>query len=430
MVYNVLVLLAIFGGIEMYLEYQMNHSSSAPAWLQKPMRKYYHDADIHIIQMDSNCAQYSKALFYELKPGEFEFYNRDFSTVFKVNSKGFRDDEKSLNCPKVICLGDSYTMGWGVEGEETFSELLEDHLTKRVLNMGVSSYGTAREIASLEKVNTDSLEYLIIQYCPNDLQENKEYVLANNSLRVSSREVYTNASNVHMDRAAYYPFKHLINISKHLSEKKEETIVKKELTERQLLLNKITFENAFLQILRDSKKIPKTTKIILFSLEAEYVHNGFNQGIKKVLDKDFTSSLYDQVSYVDLTGKIDSTHRFSLDPHLNAIGHSVVCREIAQHIEQLKSINGSKVWRYENGDTMLVINYQDGVKDGPMLCFWSKDKISRISHYISGSKTGEEIDYYENGLKKRTAHYQNDSLIGWEIHYDSLGVKLDSTYFN
>lgn len=41
---------------------------------------------------------------------------------------GLRDSNAALNQPEIICIGDSHTMGWGVEQEETFPKLLDGHL--------------------------------------------------------------------------------------------------------------------------------------------------------------------------------------------------------------------------------------------------------------------------------------------------------------
>ena len=50
-------------------------------------------------------------------------------------------------------LGDSYAMGWGVEQGESFPEILEAATGLRVLNAGVPSYGTPRELLMLERLD-------------------------------------------------------------------------------------------------------------------------------------------------------------------------------------------------------------------------------------------------------------------------------------
>jgi hypothetical protein len=79
----------------------------------------------------------------------------DFSYVQRVNKLGLRGKETTLEKPagvvRILVLGDSFTMGKGVEDDETFAVLLEKGLNERggaacqgktfeVLNGGVDSY--------------------------------------------------------------------------------------------------------------------------------------------------------------------------------------------------------------------------------------------------------------------------------------------------
>lgn len=91
-----------------------------------------------------------------------------------------------MNNPKIVVLGDSHAMGWGVKQEEAFVELLEKSTCKKVLNTPISTYGTAREFKLLQQVNT-SLQYIIVQYCDNDYEENQLYHQNVNTLKISSK---------------------------------------------------------------------------------------------------------------------------------------------------------------------------------------------------------------------------------------------------
>ena len=59
-------------------------------------------------------------------------------------------------------------MGWGVEQQETFAQIIEARTGLTVLNATVSSYGTAREIMSLKRLNSERMRFLVIQYSNND----------------------------------------------------------------------------------------------------------------------------------------------------------------------------------------------------------------------------------------------------------------------
>jgi lysophospholipase L1-like esterase len=69
----------------------------------------------------------------------------------RINSQGLRDREYSLAKPagmyRVLMLGDSTTLGWGVKAEDTAAKILERQLSPHfeVINAGVGNYGTVQE---------------------------------------------------------------------------------------------------------------------------------------------------------------------------------------------------------------------------------------------------------------------------------------------
>ncbi|MFL2770108.1 MAG: SGNH/GDSL hydrolase family protein [Rhodospirillaceae bacterium] len=73
----------------------------------------------------------------------------------KINADGLRDDPTSLASDelRVLMLGDSITLGWGVPHAQTVSAYLERNLESRlgqpvdVINAGVGNYNTAMEVA-------------------------------------------------------------------------------------------------------------------------------------------------------------------------------------------------------------------------------------------------------------------------------------------
>lgn len=86
-----------------------------------------------------------------------EFKNREFRTTIETNSRNMRDREYPLekvpDKKRIAVFGDSFVFGWGVENDETFSEILEDQKLKNteVLNFGVSGYGAHQELERLKK---------------------------------------------------------------------------------------------------------------------------------------------------------------------------------------------------------------------------------------------------------------------------------------
>jgi lysophospholipase L1-like esterase len=76
-------------------------------------------------------------------------------TDFKTNSKGLRDREfpyeRVAEKRRILMLGDSLTVGWGVEEKETFSKQVEKMYAAKgadieVINTGVGNYNTVQEV--------------------------------------------------------------------------------------------------------------------------------------------------------------------------------------------------------------------------------------------------------------------------------------------
>lgn len=68
----------------------------------------------------------STLLPWELKPNDqSRFKMSEFDTTVTTNSLGLRDSEIDFSRPRVLCMGDSFTFGYGVENNESFCSTLE-----------------------------------------------------------------------------------------------------------------------------------------------------------------------------------------------------------------------------------------------------------------------------------------------------------------
>jgi lysophospholipase L1-like esterase len=105
----------------------------------------------------------------------------------QTNALGLRDIQRSLRKPKgtyrIVALGDSITMGWGVAQDKTYAAQLEQMLNARtprgfppgqrfeVLNLGVGNYNTVQEIARLRHLGLQFEPDLItLGYFINDAE--------------------------------------------------------------------------------------------------------------------------------------------------------------------------------------------------------------------------------------------------------------------
>lgn len=94
-----------------------------------------------------------------------EFKSPDYHYVQRVNALGLRGPEIAVQKPagtyRIVMLGDSFTMGKGVEDDQTFSALLERALRVRftpcggplieVINAGVDSYAPVLSLIHLKR---------------------------------------------------------------------------------------------------------------------------------------------------------------------------------------------------------------------------------------------------------------------------------------
>lgn len=116
-------------------------------------------------------------LAFELSPNRQKKYERVW---IRTNNFGMRDTEpvpiEDDSVFRIVVLGDSFTFGFRVAGEETYPSVLEERLNqgaaeKRfdVLNLGVSGYNTQDEALVLEhKALAWQPDLVIVGYVLND----------------------------------------------------------------------------------------------------------------------------------------------------------------------------------------------------------------------------------------------------------------------
>ncbi|MBN1687615.1 MAG: SGNH/GDSL hydrolase family protein [Candidatus Omnitrophica bacterium] len=84
-------------------------------------------------------------------------HTSEYHTDVQTNSQGFRDREHSQIKPegtyRILGLGDSFTFGFGVEGEETYlvqmekklNDMTDRKITYEIINMGIPGYSFLQE---------------------------------------------------------------------------------------------------------------------------------------------------------------------------------------------------------------------------------------------------------------------------------------------
>ena len=127
-------------------------------------------------------------------PGErYVHSSAEYRVDFSINEQGIRDPRvfdkpKQKDVYRIILLGDSFAMGYGVSYEDSVPARLEKSLAallKRpveVVNLGVSGFGTAEELIALEKDGWAFKPDLVMAYWhasdPRDNVRSQLYELA------------------------------------------------------------------------------------------------------------------------------------------------------------------------------------------------------------------------------------------------------------
>ena len=98
------------------------------------------------------------------------------------NSRGYRDLERTEANPdhaeRILCCGDSFTWGWGVEQDSIYTRSLEDTYREEgrlveVLNMGICGHSTAQALIGLRDHGFDYRPGVVVyQAADNDIPGN------------------------------------------------------------------------------------------------------------------------------------------------------------------------------------------------------------------------------------------------------------------
>ena len=283
-----------------------------------------------LIQYMPECAKYDSELTYVFKSGTCQFDGREFNTSINFDKDGHRSifSSNKRKC-SIIFIGDSHTLGWGVEDHENFPFLVSKKLNCSGKNLGVSSYGTVREVQSLAKQDIKKVDFLILQYSDNDLKENKHF-FENNNLNIMSENEYNNLVYEHASQRAYYPFKYsyilFSGVTKNLTKR-----IKRTKANREKILHEEVdyFINALSHVKIDNKPI-------LLILEI----NGTNRNDKSFISlaqrkiSDKIARLFSDIRFLDVSEFLKEEHYFVLDDHMNKDGHKIVSDMISDNLKK------------------------------------------------------------------------------------------------
>lgn len=307
-----------------------NNQITSPSII-KQYQNFYLGYLRNIPSYQIGLAEYDSDLFYRLRPGHSINKNIEFSNTYKINSQGIRDDESSLDFPEIIMLGDSHTMGWGVEQDETFANLLEEKTGKKVLNTGIASYGSAREYLMFQRLKTDSCSTIIWQYCSNDNIENNLFLENGNHLEISSETEYNYSCRRNFLNATYYPFKYCFEVFGHQIRKniRRDKFTNTPKTE---LPQEVSNFFEIVKLLQEDYK----GDLIIFNLESNQTTDEFYRLFKEYVEENNVQ----KIKLIDFSKILNEEDYFIIDDHINVSGHQKVSEAIFRKMQnKSKSMN-------------------------------------------------------------------------------------------
>ena len=292
-------------------------------------------ADRNIIQYMEKCAEYDQDLSYRLKSGSCEFSNIEFNTTINVNQEGYRlvsdnttNDNESCT---IAFLGDSLTMGWGVEDYETYASILTNKLQCKGYNMGVSSYGTPREVLRLNKSNIPTPDYIVLQYADNDIKENKSFYDNLNSLSIMSEDKYNSVRDRYLINKEYFFYKHswvLFNAVRINFKEKYDSLSKNTNVSQINDVSQMNEVDYFYNALSKLNPEFKEVRLIVFELNStnrndDHFINTFNEKYHKKLLKEFPN-----IILLTVAKDLNISNYFVFDDHMNISGHKIIANKL------------------------------------------------------------------------------------------------------
>lgn len=307
-----------------------------PSFAMRGFNQYYVHINRNVIQVVEDCAEYDPQLYYRLHPGNTcTFSNVEFSNKIISNKAGLRDDDASLAGPEIISLGDSYTLGWGVEQNESYPAKLESITGKKVLNAGMSSFGTPREMRMLSMLDTSNLKYITIQYCANDIEENEAYFKNNSQLKISSKQSYDSLVTKFKWGKVYFPGKYFLTTVRYFVKETIKDVLNRQGPANPLYSDPDRAAKMFLNVLKASPINFEKTKVIVMDMnEYENENPDFIKSLNKMLsDSAYVGHFKNNLQTIDISQFLKKDDYYLLDGHLKAGAHEKVAVALSKHIQ-------------------------------------------------------------------------------------------------
>ena len=316
---------------DVLFSFWMGAPAKIPGFLKKEFKYHYVYFERNVMEYEP-CSIFDSAYSYKLMPGlAFTFGNIEYKNSYVVNSESLRDEEAAISGPQIICAGNSFTLGIGVDKNQDFPGLLGVKTGKTVLNAGNSGYGTPRQLKRVVNTDTSFLQYIVIQYSKYDVYENEAFVKRNDFLPLKSNSEYKKAVKEYRWRKEYFPGKYAITICYDFLK----TMVNKVRTQKYNLSNDATVSADYFLKVIDKYKLQNNLKIIVTEInDYKDMNSGFLPAIDSLLQKPEFTHLKNTVRTVNVSDVLTPADYYIIDPHLRLSGYEKIAGKISGVISQ------------------------------------------------------------------------------------------------
>ncbi len=316
----------------------------------------------------------------------------EFKILYKINSKGLRDEEhdyeKKKGIFRILALGDSLTFGESVNTGKRYTGLIGKALDKtEVVNMGVQGFGIDQALLYFEKEGVKYHPDLVILFitdvsikrCASFRRESgfkprfeldptgEKLVIAKTPVseelekpmpvkREEVREL--EAEYKRALESSFFEYSILFNFLRYRSKEAEiEKKVREELENR---------DHAFWGTVKKNISGSKTNDIpdktflkIVFLILDSYAQECRKMGARFLVVNIDTQRLIDveqycrrrQIAYVDLNDRLreisaTKSIRFNIDPHYNEFGHRVIGEYVSSYLSRNYRLTKNKDFVY------------------------------------------------------------------------------------
>jgi hypothetical protein len=324
--YNLFVAAAVVETVFLVMLHAPRLTARTPRPFRRLVQQVYRHFNRALIQFDPRCARYDPGITYTLRPGTCTFGNIEFRNTYRINHVGTRDEEAALDAPAIIVLGDSHAMGWGVDQDQAVPQLLARKTGLKVLNAAVSSYGTAREMMLLDRLDTSDLRVLIIQYTDNDVIENRAF-RRNRRLPIMTEPEYQRIVRHYTSQQSYYPGKYLFRLFMKVTRLEEpepdqmkmDPVPPRE--EAELFINALS---------RTGHTSLDNVQIVVFEINEQIrPPRPFIAALETVRHDEQHPEFVRRLKPIDVAPLLTAGDFYVLDDHMNSRGHEKVANALA-----------------------------------------------------------------------------------------------------